>query len=171
MPTRSPSHRRKSRGNSAAPRTKRSVRGLLRCSLADHHGPLHYLRILLGIVRRVLLVLRGWVTKALCAKEIFSRYCLRGGLPATVPCTNGKDASGQWPSASCSNQDSASPTPQWVAAATHHSEVATQQALQLAGGVGDMLYGINVLTSLMSWLCHLLVFRFIVVRRVSVNPH
>ena len=108
---------------------------------------------------------------ARCAKKNFFRYCPRGTLSAAVQCMDGEDASGHWPSASCSNQDSASPTPQWVAAATHHSEVATQQALQLAGGVGDMLYGINVLTSLMSWLCHLLVFRFIVVRRVSVNPH
>ena len=34
-----------------------------------------------------------------------------------------------------------------------------------------MLYGISVLTILMSWLCHLLVFRFIVVRCVPVIPH
>ena len=37
--------------------------------------------------------------------------------------------------------------------------------------VEAVLYGITVLTSLMSWLCHLLVFRFIVVRCVPVIPH
>ena len=56
--------------------------------------------------------------------------------------------------------------------ATRCSEVAHvhSQDLQLAGGVGAMLYGINILNILRSWLCHLLAFRFIVVRCVPVIP-
>ena len=106
-------------------------------------------------------------------KRIFFRYCPQDTLSAAVPCTDGEDANSQWLSASCSNQDSANPTPQCVAAAppTIPRLSVSPGKLQLAGGVGAMLYGISVLTNLMSWLCHLLVFRFIVVRCVPVNPH
>ena len=68
------------------------------------------------ILRAHVLVLRVELGRHDVQVGIFFRYCLRGSMSAAVPCTDGEDASGQWPCASCSKQDSASPTPQWVAA-------------------------------------------------------